>query len=132
MVRVAGKRGDGQAIVSERALASPRSRRVVWLEFSDHATRDTVGHEQAGRRPALVLSPKAYNGRAGLAIVCPIASHVKGYPFEVLLPPGLPIKGAIQSDQVRTIDWHARNARYLCAVPVLVTDAVRQRLLTLT
>lgn len=104
---------------------------VVWLEFPEYVAHATVGHEQGGRRPALVLSPKAYNGRAGLAIVCPVTSQVKGYPFEVLLPPGLPITGAIQSDQVRTIDWQARNARFVCTLPSLVTDAVRQRLATL-
>src|SRR6187402_527768 len=84
---------------------------LMWLEFQDHAGRQHAGHEQVGRRPALVISPKAYNARAGLAIVCPITSQVKGYPFEVLLPPDLPIQGAILSDQVRTIDWQARKAR---------------------
>jgi len=77
------------------------------------------------------LSPKAYNARTGLAIVCLVTSHVKGYPFEVLLPTGLPIQGAVLSDQVRTIDWRARKARHVCTVPDVVTDDVRQKLATL-
>ena len=103
----------------------------MWLEFPELATARTSGHEQAGRRPALVLSPKPYNTRTGLAIVCPVTSHVKGYPFEVLLPNGLPIQGAVLSDQVRTIDWRARKARRVCTIPDAVTDAVRQRLAAL-
>ena len=123
-------------MTAKRSPATTRSRvpdrgDLLWLEFPEHAARGTAGHEQRGRRPALVLSPKAYNGRAGLAIVCPVTSQVKGYPFEVPLPKGLPIEGTVLSDQVRTIDWRARKARHVCAVPVGVIDAVRQRLATL-
>ena len=78
---------------------------VVWITFNPQA-----GHEQAGRRPAVVLSPKAYNGKVGLALLCPITSQVKGYPFEVALPDGLPVSGVILSDQVKNLDWKARNA----------------------
>src|SRR3972149_6030992 len=67
-----------------------------------------TGHEQAGRRPALVVSPQAYNGKVGLAVFCPITSQVKGYPFEVAVPPGLKVAGAILSDQGRSLDWRAR------------------------
>jgi mRNA interferase MazF len=77
---------------------------LVWLTFDPQA-----GHEQAGRRPALVLSPKAYNGKAGMALICPVTSQRKGYPFEVALPAGR-IEGVILSDQVRSLDWSARRA----------------------
>ena len=79
---------------------------LVWLEFNPQA-----GHEQAGHRPALVLSPQEYNRRVGLALVCPVTSQVKGYPFEVVLPSGLPISGAVLSDQMKSLDWKARRAR---------------------
>ena len=80
---------------------------IVWLSFQPQA-----GHEQAGRRPALVLSPAAYNGKVGLGLFCPITSRVKGYPFEVPLPEGLAVQGAIQSDQVKSLDWRARRVEY--------------------
>lgn len=78
---------------------------VVWLTFDPQA-----GHEQAGRRPAIVVSPQAYNARVGLALFCPITSRSKGYPFEVRLPEGLGVSGVILSDQVRSLDWKARRA----------------------
>jgi mRNA interferase MazF len=67
---------------------------LVWLMFTPQA-----GHEQAGRRPAMVLSPASYNGKVGLALFCPITSQVKGYPFEVALPEGCPISGVILAGQ---------------------------------
>lgn len=85
----------------------PQRGDIVWLSFEPQA-----GHEQRGRRPALVLSPAAYNGKLGLALFCPITSRIKGYPFEVLLPDGLAVKGVILSDQVRSLDWRARHAEY--------------------
>jgi mRNA interferase MazF len=90
----------------------------VWITFLPH-----VGHEQSGRRPALVVSPASYNGRAGLALVCPITRQVKGYPFEVAIPPGLPLAGVVLSDQVKSIDWRARSAEPLTTVP---EDVVQQ------
>jgi mRNA interferase MazF len=78
---------------------------LVWLTFNPQAR-----HEQAGRRPAVVLSPTAYNAKVGLALFCPITSQVKGYPFEVALPEGLPIEGVILADQVKSLDWRAREA----------------------
>ena len=116
---------------SRARSAAPERADVVWLAFPELGDASAIGHEQAGSRPALVLSPKAYNARTGLAIVCLVTSHVKGYPFEVLLPSGSPIQGAVLSDQVRTVDWRARSARRACSVPDLVIDAVRQRLGTL-
>lgn len=86
------------------------------------------GHEQAGRRPAVVISPRSYNGKTGLAILCPITSHIKGYPFEVILPAGLPIAGAILSDQVKSLDWRARNAELICALPAEIVSEIIQKL----
>lgn len=85
----------------------PKAGDVVWLEFSPQ-----TGHEQAGDRPALVLSKRAYNEKTGLGIFCPITSKVKGYPFEVLLK-GKKISGAILSDQVKSLDWGARNVKFV-------------------
>lgn len=96
---------------------------AVWITLDPQA-----GHEQAGRRPALVLSPAAYNGRVGLALVCPITSQVKGYPFEVNLPDGLPVSGAVLADQLKNLDWRVRKAARICAVPKEVVAQVLQRL----
>src|SRR5215211_5711072 len=90
----------------------PDSGDIVWLTFTPQA-----GHEQAGRRPALVLSPSAYNGRVGLALLCPITGQVKGYPFEVELPKGLAVAGVVLADQVKSLDWRARKAAHICATP---------------
>ncbi len=86
---------------------------VVWLEFDPQA-----GHEQARRRPALVLSPIAYNRRVGLALVCPITNQIKGYPFEVAVPASTPeLHGVILADQVKSLDWHTRRAALLSRAP---------------
>ena len=95
---------------------------VVWLTFNPQA-----GHEQAGRRTAVVLSPKSYNNKVGLALFCPITSQVKGYPFEVALPDGLPVNGVILSDQLKSLDWRARNAEKACVLPDEVMLLVFQR-----
>jgi len=113
MVTPLGKRGQ---YIPERGDA-------VWLTFDPQA-----GHEQAGRRPALVLSPRSYNGKSGLAILCPVTTRIKGYPFEVNLPEGLPISGAVLSDQVRSLDWRARRASRICRLPAETTDTVLGKL----
>jgi mRNA interferase MazF len=101
---------------------------LVWLEFDPQA-----GHEQAGRRPAVVLSPKIYNERTGLMLCCPITSKVKGYPFEVLLPNGLKIGGAVLADQLRNLDWKARNADLIERVPdTTIADILRMSAKLLT
>ena len=92
---------------------------VAWITLNPRA-----GHEQAGRRPALVLSPAAYNGKVGLAILCPITSQVKGYPFEVPLPAGLSVGGVILSDQVKSLDWRERQAKPICSLPDLTVNEV--------
>jgi mRNA interferase MazF len=105
---------------------APDAGDIVWL-----ALTPTSGHEEAGRRPALVLSPATYNAKAGLALCCPITSHVKGYPFEVELPAGLPVRGAVLSDQVRSLDWRARHATLACEVPGDILRQVTSRLAVL-
>lgn len=99
---------------------------IVWVSFNPRA-----GHEQAGRRPALVLSPSTYNGKVGLAILCPITSQIKNYPFEVLIPDGLKIDGAILSDQVKSLDWKVRKAEFICKLPTATLDEVLQKIGTL-
>jgi mRNA interferase MazF len=95
----------------------------VWLIFDPQ-----VGHEQRGRRPALILSPRAYNAKAGLALACPVTSHVKGYPFEVVIPVGSPVTGAVLCDDVKSFDWRGRRAEFAAkALEELLTD-VRERL----
>ena len=110
----------------KRPLYIPERGDAVWLTFDPHA-----GHEQAGRRPAVVVSPKRYNGRSGLALFCPVTSQMKGYPFEVLLPSELPIGGAVLSDQVRSLDWRARKAARICALPSVIIEEVVGKLQTL-
>jgi len=85
----------------------PKRGDLVWLTFDPQA-----GHEQAGRRPAFVLSPEAYNRKTSLFLACPVTSQVKGYPFEVALPAGLPVSGVILADQIKSLDWKARNAQF--------------------
>ena len=90
-----------------------------------------AGHEQAGRRPALVLSPASYNGKTGLALLCPITTRVKGYPFEVALPAHGSAAGVVLADQVRNLDWRARNATPQGRVPPDVIEEVIAKLSTL-
>ena len=104
----------------------PRRGDLVWLHFDPQ-----TGHEQAGRRPALVLSPESYNGRVGLAILCPVTSQEKRYPFEVALPSGVDVAGVILSDQVKSLDWRARRAERIEHLPPQVTEEVLQKLGTL-
>jgi len=84
---------------------------ILWLYFSPQA-----GHEQAGKRPALCLSPKLYNERTNLGLFCPITSKQKGYPFEVPLPTNCPVKGVILADQIRSLDWNVRRASFITRV----------------
>jgi mRNA interferase MazF len=99
---------------------------VVWLHFDPQ-----TGHEQASTQPALVISPRAYNRRVGLALFCPITSQVKGYPFEVVLPQGLKVKGAILSDQLKSLDWRVRKATRMDVLPGDVLDETIARILAL-
>lgn len=99
---------------------------AVWLDFDPQA-----GHEQRGRRPAFVLSPAAYNKKVGLMIVCPITTKVKGYPFEVIVPDGTKVTGAILADQVKSLDWKVRRAEKMSSLPRSVVEDVLRKLRTL-
>ncbi len=96
---------------------------LVWLDFDPQA-----GHEQAGRRPALVLSPAAYHNRTRLAVVCPITTRVKGFPFEVPLPAGLPVSGVILADHVKSVDRAARQLEVAGQAPESVVQEVLAKL----
>jgi mRNA interferase MazF len=113
-------------LVSRKAAYVPDRGDAVWITLDPQA-----GHEQAGRRPALVLSPASYNGRVGLALFCPITSRVKGYPFEVPLPADSPVSGVIGADQVKSLDWRARQATHIGPVSDQVVADVLHRLQTL-
>jgi mRNA interferase MazF len=104
----------------------PQRGDVVWISLNPQA-----GYEQSGRRPALVLSPQAYNAKVGLALLCPITSQVKGYPFEVAVPEGLPVAGVVLSDHVKSLDWRARKAERICSLPPQATAEVLAKLQTL-
>ncbi len=106
-----------------RSTYCPKRGDVVWLSFTPQ-----VGHEQAGHRPALVLSPEAYNKKVGLALFCPVTSQVKGYPFEVHIPSGYKASGAILSDQIKSLDWKARKAKFHCTLPDLTVREVLNKL----
>jgi len=99
---------------------------VVWISLNPRA-----GHEQAGRRPAVVVSPSSYNGKVGLALLCPITSQIKGYPFEVQIPAALKVTGVILSDQVKSLDWRARKAKFMFRLPQATTLEVLDKLGTL-
>ena len=104
----------------------PQRGDVVWITLNPQA-----GHEQAGRRPALVVSPGNYNAKAGLALLCPITSQVKRYPFEVALPEGLPVSGVVLSDQVKSLDWRVRKAEMVCTLPKETVADILLKLSTL-
>jgi mRNA interferase MazF len=97
--------GEGSLV---KAGYVPKRGDLIWLDFTPQ-----VGHEQAGRRPAAVISNSQYNRKVGLLLACPITSQRKQYPFEVLLPEGLPISGVILADQVRSLDWKRRRAAFI-------------------
>ena len=94
---------------------------IVWLHFDPQA-----GHEQAGHRPALVLSPARYNGPRGMMLCCPMTTRIKGYPFEVVVSDEPP--SAILVDQVKSLDWRARKASRKGRVPAEVLADVRAKL----
>ena len=110
-----------------KAAYVPAAGDLVWLTFDPQA-----GREQAGRRPALVLSPRIYNAKAGLALVCPITSHAKGYPFEVAVPAGHAATGAILADHLKSVDWKARRAEKLGHCTTEAIDEVRARLASIS
>ena len=106
-----------------RTAFVPDAGDFVWLTFDPQA-----GREQAGRRPALVLTPRTYNAKSGLALACLITNQVKGYPFEVAVPAGHGATGVILADHVKSVDWKARRAEKLGHCATEVMDEVRARL----
>jgi mRNA interferase MazF len=101
----------------------PDAGELIWLTFSPQA-----GREQARRRPALVLSPRAYNARAGQCLVCPVTQQAKGYPFEVAFPHGLAVQGVALSDHLKSADWRQRHSEFIATVPAELLDEVRAKL----
>ena len=104
------------------AKYTPERGDIVWLNFDPQ-----TGHEQVGHRPAVVISPAAYNKKVGLALFCPITSHVKGYPFEVALPKNSKISGVILADQIKSLDWQAREVKFIAkAQNALIEEVLRK------
>lgn len=104
----------------------PQRGDIVWINFTPQA-----GHEQTGKRPALVVSPLIYNQKVGLAVFCPITSQVKGYPFEVVIPEGNKIRGVVLADQVKSLDYNHRKARFISKLSSVATAEVLSKLMTL-
>lgn len=99
---------------------------LVWIDLDP-----TVGHEQSGHRPAIVLTPRSYNVRSGLCILCPITTRARGYPFEIAIPHGHPISGIVLVDQVRSVSWETRYAKLAGVAPAKLVDEIRERLAVL-
>lgn len=104
----------------------PQRGDVVWLHFNPQ-----TGHEQAGRRPAVVLSPESYNQKTSLALFCPVTSQVKGYPFETAIPTSGSLRGVALCDQIKSLDWKARDAEFICKLPEETLDEIMGKALTL-
>jgi len=105
---------------------APKRGDVVNIDLSPQ-----VGHEQAGHRPALVMSGDTYNNQVGLAIVCPITNKTKGYPFEVPIPAGLRVTGFVMADQAKSVDWQGRGATFRCQMPDDIVDEVFHQVVAL-
>jgi len=104
----------------------PQRGDIVWINFTPQA-----GHEQSGKRPALVISPLIYNKKVGLAVFCPITSQIKGYPFEIIIPDGNKIRGVILADQVKSLDYNSRKVQFISKLPSVATEEVLNKLMTL-
>ena len=102
---------------------TPKRGDAVWIDMNPQS-----GHEQAGRRPALIVSPGFYNKKAGLALLCPITNQMKGYPFEIVIPQGLNVSGAILSDQIKSFDWKTRRAEFIQKIPEHIVLAVLKKI----
>jgi mRNA interferase MazF len=104
----------------------PEAGDLVWIDLNP-----TLGHEQSGHRSAIVLTPRQYNVRSGLCIICPITSRARGYPFEVAIPDGHAISGIILVDQIRSVSWEKRYIKIAGVAAVKLLDEVRERLAAL-
>jgi mRNA interferase MazF len=105
---------------------APRRGDVIRLDFDPQ-----TGHEQAGRRPALVLSPAEYNRKVGLVVVCPITNEQKGYPWEVEIPDDPMVSGVVLADQVKSLDWKQRKAEFVCTLEEAVLEEVVEKTVAL-
>lgn len=105
---------------------TPKRGDAVWIDLNPQA-----GSEQAGRHPALVVSPRTYNGKVGLALLCPITNRAKGYPFEVAIPDGLKVTGVVLADQLKSLDWRTRKAAFIATLPADTVEEVLERVLLL-
>jgi len=112
--------------MNPRKPRAPELGSIGWLVFDPQA-----GREQAGRRPAIVLSHTRYNEKTGLAVFCPITNQAKGYPFELAVPDGLPVSGVVLCDHVRSQDWRERHWQLICEPPASFLKEVMARTLTL-
>lgn len=117
------KRTGARPLGGSHGSYVPDAGDLVWLSFTPHA-----GREQAGRRPALILSPRSYNAKTGLCVACPVTNQVNGYAFEVELPERLPVTGAVLSDHVKSADWKERKSEWIGHAPAEVVDQVRAKL----
>lgn len=104
----------------------PEAGDFIWIDLDL-----TVGHEQSGRRPAIVVSPLSYNSAAGLCVICPITSRVRGYPLEAALPDNSSIRGVVLADQPRSISWEKRPIAHAGRAPDILLTEVRERLAAL-
>lgn len=104
------------------AAWTPKRGDAVWIDLNPQA-----GREQAGRRPALVVSSRAYNGKVGLALLCPITGRTKGYPFEVTIPDGLKVTGVVLADQLKSLDWRVRRAAFIATLPADTVEEVLEK-----
>jgi mRNA interferase MazF len=100
----------------------PDERDIVWIDLDPQ-----TGHEQKGRRPALVLSPRSYN-RTGLFLICPITNQIKGYPFEVLLGTNHLTTGAVLADQIKSLDWTQRRVEFRETADDSLVSMVKDRI----
>ncbi len=105
---------------------APKRGDVIDIDLSPQ-----VGREQAGHRPALVLSANVYNGRVGLAIVCPITNQKRGYAFEIDIPEGVGVTGVVMADQAKSIDWQGRGATFRCRMPDVIVEEAFDRVVAL-
>jgi len=112
-------------------VAAPDRGDLVWIDFDPQSGHEQAGHEQAGRRPALVLSPRLYHHVSPYAVVCPITQTVKGYPFEVVLPIGLGVSGAVLADRVKSIDRRSRRIEPAGTAPETIVQHVMAKILPL-
>lgn len=118
-----GKQTGGRRSAAKSGDFVPDAGDLIWISFDPQS-----GREQAGRRPGLVISPRSYNLKAGLLLVCPITSQSKRYPFEVELPAGLPIHGVVLADHLRSADWRTRTSEFIASAPTELLDEVRAKL----